>query len=463
MTAAVVVGGGIAGLAAALRLERLLPEPDVVLLEAGERLGGKILTERVDGFLVEGASDSFLTRKPRGLGLCEELGLTGRLQPRDPRHERTYVRLGDALHPLPAGLTGMIPTRLEALAESDLLSPEGRARLAGEPELPAAPEDAGDESIAAFVTRRLGREAYERLVEPLASGIFAGDGEQLSLAATFPGLRRLELEHGSLLRGLRAQSEAAGDAGPPFVTLRGGMGELVQAAAGRLARTRVRTGAEVVAVRRSASGYEALLASGEAVGADAVVLALPAHAVAVLTAELDPELARAHAGIPHASSALVTLSFAASEVPRPLDAYGYVVPRVEGSDVLACTWTSSKWTGRAPTDRALLRVYLGRFGGPDVTTRPDGELVALARREVGETLGVTAAPGLARVHRWLRGMPQYVLGHLERLDAIERRLAEQPGLAVAGAAYRGVGIPDCIASGEEAAHRVAAVCEGPGR
>lgn len=457
MSRAAVVGGGIAGLAAALRLERLLPGTEVVLVEAGPRLGGKILTERVSGFVVEGGPDSFLTSKPRGVGLCEELGLGGRLVSRDSRDSRTYVRLGRELHPLPAGLTGMIPTRLDTLASTGILSADGLARLALEPELPPAPEN-GDESIAAFVTRRMGREAYERLVEPLMSGIYAGDGERLSLAATFPQLRRLELEHGSVMRGLLARSAPTGSPGPPFVSLRGGMEELVAALVGRLAGTRAVTGRSVASVGRAPGGrgYELRLDGGETLTAAAVVLATPAYATAALVESLDAELAEAHAGIPHASSALVSLAYPSSDVSRSLDGYGYVIPRVEGSDVLACTWTSSKWEGRAPAGHALVRVYAGRFGGRDVTTDSDGELVACARREVAETLGAEAEPFFARVQRWPRGTPQYVLGHLDRLAVIERRLAEHPGLVVAGAAYRGIGIPDCIASGEEAAQRVAA-------
>ena len=231
----VVVGGGIAGLAAALRLERLCPGTEVVLVESRPRLGGTILTEEVSGFVIEGGPDSFLARKPRGIGLCKELGLSCDLITRVARNCRTYVRLAGELRPLPAGLTGMIPTRLEALASSGVLSPEGLDRFARESELPAGPE-AGDESIAAFVTRRMGREAYERLVEPLMSGIYAGDGEQLSLAATFPNLRQLEREYGSVTRGLLAGGSQSAAAGPPFPSLRGGMGDLVAALADRLAR-----------------------------------------------------------------------------------------------------------------------------------------------------------------------------------------------------------------------------------
>ena len=212
MTTLAVVGGGIAGLAAARRLESLLPDAELTLVERSERLGGKLLTDEVVGFVVEGAADSFLSRKPRGIGLCEELGLADRLVGRRPEHARSFVRHGAELHPLPEGLTGLIPTDLRALADTGLLSPEGRARLEAERDLPPEPPG-GDESIASFVSRRLGREAYERLVEPLMTGIYGGDGDQLSLEATFPNLRALELEHGSLLAGLAAHAPARAFAG----------------------------------------------------------------------------------------------------------------------------------------------------------------------------------------------------------------------------------------------------------
>jgi oxygen-dependent protoporphyrinogen oxidase len=452
----VVVGGGIAGLAAALRLERLLPGTEVVLVESGPRLGGKIVTERVGQFVVEGGPDSFLTSKPRGIGLCEELGLSNRLVPRESRDGRTFVRLGGRLHTLPAGLTGMVPTRLDSMADSGILSEDGLTRLARELELPPAPRN-GDESIAAFIRRRMGVEAYERLVGPLMCGIFGGNGDRLSLAATFPALRGLELEHGSVIRGLLARSAPNGGA-PPFVSLRGGMAELVECLVMRLNATRVITGSNVTSIRRAkrGHGYEIGLDGGAVLAAGAVVLATPAYVTAEVVEPLDTALAEAHAAIPHASSAVVTLAYSSTDVPRSLDGYGYVVPEIEGSDVLACTWTSSKWQERAPAGHALVRIYMGRSEGRDVTADSDAELVGCARREVADTLGAEAAPLHVRIHRWQRGMPQYVLGHLDRLAAIEGALAEHPGLAVAGAAYRGVGIPDCIASGEAAAERLAA-------
>jgi protoporphyrinogen/coproporphyrinogen III oxidase len=450
-----VAGAGIAGLAAARRLELLIPDVEIVLIEATGRLGGKLQTERVGGFVIEAAPDSFLSRKERGVGLCEELGLGDDLVGRRPENHRTYVRRGCDLLPLPEGLTGMIPTNLDALERSTLLSKEGKMRFAAETDAPIARVDA-DESVASFVTRRFGREAYDALVEPLMTGIYGGDGERLSLRATFPQLRALELEHGSLLRALAAQPVPG--ALPPFLSLRGGMDVLVTTLAAGLRRTTV-VFEPARGVRRRSTGYEVELA-GDTLHAEGVVLATPAFATAPLLEELDPELAEQHAAIPYATSVVVTFAFSTDDV-RPLDGYGYLIPRAEGGEVLACTWSSQKWEGRAPERSALVRVYAGRFGRRDLTLDTDEELVALARAELA-LLDVTAEPMLTRIQRWPRGMPQYVLGHPERLERIETLLEELPGLALAGAAYRGVGIPDCIASGESAAEAVARTLAGAG-
>lgn len=448
----VIIGGGIAGLAAAYRCEQLTDYVAVTLVEREPRLGGKILTEHSDGFVVEGAPDSFLSRKPRGVGLCAELGLTGQLHGRRPEYAKTFVRRHGALHRLPTGLTGMIPTNLEALAEHTLISPGGQARLAAESTLPPAPPN-GDESVAHFVTRRLGREVYEQLVEPLMSGIYAGDGEQLSLAATFPQLRQLELKHGSLLKGLTASTPPPNPNPPhaPFVSLPGGMATLVEAIEQRLTRTRIVRGQGATVVERHNGGYQITLADGEQLPADALIMATPAFVTAALLAAVSPALAALHRQIPYVSAAIVTLGFAESDLSEPLDGYGYVIPQVEETDLLACTWTSSKWAGRAPAGQALLRVYAGRYGRRDVTLLDDKMLLDLAQGEIAEILGINAPPARWWIHRWPQAMPQYLLGHPERLAAIEETLTETPGLFLAGAAYRGVGIPDCIESGENAA------------
>lgn len=465
MSSVVIIGGGMSGLAAAYRLHKLDPTLDLTLIERDSYFGGKILTEQVDGFVIEGAPDSFLARKARGVGLCEELGIAHTLYGRDPRHSGSFVKVGGALHPLPAGLSGMIPTNLQALADNPLISPAGKERLAQEVNLPPAPQNSeyADESVAAFVSRRLGREVYEKLVEPLMSGIYAGNGDQLSLAATFPQLRQLEIKHGSLLKGLMSAESGSGSAPPypPFVSLPGGMGTLVQAILDQLPANALRRGVGVTYIRRNRTrpGYMAALDNGAVVAADALIVTTPAFVTAQLVDSLDPALAVAHAAIPYASSAIVTLAYNLDTITRGRygdlaqipNGYGYVIPRIANSDVLACTLSSNKWTGRAPADAFLLRVYLGRYGQRDVTHCGDSELLDLARQEVQETLGIDATPILQRIHRWPLSMPQYILGHLDRLAQIERRLSHHPGLFLAGAAYRGVGIPDCIQAGETAA------------
>jgi protoporphyrinogen/coproporphyrinogen III oxidase len=444
-----IVGGGIAGLCAARRLESLLPDAELLLVERDDVLGGKVRTELIDGFLVEAAPDSFLARKERGVELCQELGLADELVGRRPEHRGTFVRRGDQLYPLPEGLTGMVPGDLDALEASALLSPDGAARFSSEPDVPPARGDE-DESVASFVSRRFGREAYEALVEPLVTGIYGGDGELLSLRATFPQLRALERAHGSLLRGLATSSPRAGET-QPFVSLRSGMGTLPSTVVGDLERTRILTGRAATRLRRGSPGYELELADGESILADGVILATPAFVTAELVADLDPALAEPHAEIPYGSSVVVTIAYAER---LALDGYGYVVPRSERTDVLACSWTSQKWEGRAPEGTTLVRVFAGRFGERDLTTTPDGELVGLARTEL-RLVGIAAEPIFVRVRRWPRGMPQYLLGHVDRVERMEAALREHPGLAVAGAAYEGVGIPDCIRSGEAAASAVA--------
>ncbi len=453
-----VVGGGIAGLASARRLAQLLPDAQIVVVEREQRLGGKILTERTaDGFVIEGGPDSFLARKERGVGLCEELGIE--LIGRRPEHARSFVRRGKELHPLPEGLTGTIPTDLDALASTALLSAEGKARVREEIDLPpATPGD--DESLASFVSRRFGRDAYEAIVEPLMTGIYGGDGEQLSLEATFPQLRSLELEYGSVIRGLETQPSITGPY-PPFVAPASGMETIVEQLVRSLeSRVDFLLGSGAANLRPRSGGFVVELWNDVTLDADGVILAVPALIAGQLLDGIDADwLAEDHYDMPWTNCVVVTLGYERDDVPRPLDGYGYLVPRSEGSAVLACTWTSSKWERRAPAGKVLLRIFAGRFGGPNVTDYSDRGLLKLARNEV-RTLGIKARPSLTRIHRWQFGMPQYVLGHPERLERIDAHLAEHPGLALAGAAYRGVGIPDCIRSGEEAAESVARALVG---
>jgi oxygen-dependent protoporphyrinogen oxidase len=452
----VIVGGGIAGLAAAHRLAREARNAVVTLIESDSRLGGKIVTERVDGFVMEGGPDSFLASKPAGLGLCRELGIAGRLHGTNAQVRRTYVLRGGQLYDLPEGLSGLIPSRLGPMARTGLLSPWGKLRMAGDFLIPPRTAD-GDESVAAFVQRRLGGEAYERLIEPLLSGIYAGDGNQLSLAATFPQLRQTELNSGGLIKGMLAARRGApapavnGKPKPAFLAPPTGLAEIVEALEARLTGVEILRGVGVTSLDAAAKGYRIQLSNGELRDAEAVILATPAFVTAGLVAVVDAPLATALGGIPYISTTTVYLAYPLAGIPRPLDGYGYVIPRAEGRPVLACTWTSTKFPKRAPKDFGLIRVFIGRAGQQEFLDRDDAELVGLARAELADTLGIRAAPSLQRVFRCARAMPQYTLGHLERLAAIEQRLATLPGLFVAGNAYRGVGLPDCIASGEAAA------------
>jgi oxygen-dependent protoporphyrinogen oxidase len=454
----VVVGGGIAGLAAADRVAETLGRDAVLLLEGGPRLGGKIATERVDGFVIEGGPDCFLASKPAGVELCRRLGIAERLRGTDPRFKRSFVKRGGRLHELPDGITGLVPSRIGPLLSTPLLSLHGRARAALEI-LVAPRRDDADESIAAFARRRFGEEAYAWLIEPLLGGIFAGDGEALSLAATFPLLRDAEQEHGAILRlmlrqRLRRGNGSSGGAPMGFVTPQAGLAELVTALEARLAG-RVRTGAVVTAVQRDGAHWTVRLADGPPLTADAVILAAPAFAAAPLLVGTDGPLAAELAAIPFVSTATVSVAFPRSAIRRPLPGYGYVSPRAEGGSVVACTWTSNKFPARVPEDGVLLRFFIGRAGGEDVVAQGDAALRSLVRRELAAVHGITAEPALWRIFRWPRGMPQYTVGHSARLNRIARRMAEQPGLALAGASYRGVGIPDCIASGWRAADDLA--------
>ena len=458
----VVLGGGIAGLAAAHRLLQAQGDATrglrVTLVEADHRLGGKIVTERIDGFVIEGGPDSFLATKPRGIGLCEELGIGERplLQGVQAQRRRAFVLCRGRLHDLPEGLSGLVPTRLTPLVRSTLLSPLGKARVALDYLLPAR-HAAGDESLGGFVRRRLGREAWQRLVEPLMAGIYAADGDQLSLAATFPQLREAERRYGGLIKGVLAARRQVPAPKSAFLTPAAGLDTLVMALEKRLrdAGATLVLGDPAVAVTRSGSAFGVHLAAGDSIQADAVIVATPAYAAASLLADLDPVLAVELDAIPHASTAIVTLAYRREEISHPLDGHGYVIPRVEGSPILACTWSSRKWAGRAPEGWELIRVFIGRAGQEDVLAADDETLVALAVNEVSVRLGATSPAALTRVRRWPRGMPQYLLGHPERVARIGAAYNKHAGLYLAGNAFHGVGLPDCIASGERAADAAA--------
>jgi oxygen-dependent protoporphyrinogen oxidase len=449
-----IIGGGIAGLSAAYYASITNHYSQITILESDSRWGGKISTDRVtfdDGqFIIEGGPDTFLASKPWGVALCKELGLGERLHGTNPNKKNTYVLNKERLLPLPDGLAMMIPSDVPSILRSRLISWAGKTRMGLDFLLPAKNVN-GDESLGTFVSRRLGREAYENLIEPLMSGIYAGDGDQLSLASTFPYLRDLELKYGSLARGalqMRKQSngKAALGSRSAFLTPTTGLAEIVEALVESLkSKVELRLNTRVVSISRP-STFDIRLDTGEHINADAIILATPAFISGQLLASFDPELGSTLMNIPYASTATVSLAYRLSDVPRNLDGYGYVIPRREGRKALACTWTSTKFPHRAPDGYALIRVFVGR-AGQDIPWN-ENDLLELSKEEMKLTLGITAEPLLSRVFMWDKAMPQYNLGHPEKLKQIDAALEKYPTLALAGNGYRGIGIPDCIHSGK---------------
>ncbi len=449
----VVIGGGIAGLAAAHRLVELGHAP--TLLEASDRLGGSVGTERVDGFVVERGADAFITDKPWALALCERIGIADQLISTQPGERRTHVVHDGRLYPLPEGFLLLAPTSLAPLATSSLFSLPGKLRMALDLVIPAR-RDGGDESLASFVRRRLGREALDRVADALVGGIYTADPETLSLAATMPRFLAMERSHGSIIRGLRASAGKTTGSGARyglFAAHAEGMGAIVDAIAARLPDSAVHLRTTVESIDVTDARWQ-VRAGGTTLDADSVILATPSFVSARLLERLDAPLARELDAVAYASSATVTLGYRSADVPRDLPGFGFVVPFAENRPLLAATFASRKWAGRAPAGHELIRGFVGGARRPDLAALDEPALIAVVRDELRALLGIAAEPVLVRTQRYVRAMPQYAVGHLDRVTTIEARVATLPGLALAGAAYRGVGIPDCIRSGEAAADAV---------
>jgi oxygen-dependent protoporphyrinogen oxidase len=442
-----IVGGGIAGLSAAYELQRR--GCSVRVLEASARPGGVIRTERFDGWVIDCGPDSVLAQKPAGVGLCRELGIADRLittlQPRT-----AYILRDDRLHPLAEGSFLGFPLSFRALATSSLFTPAGKARMAAEVLVPRrAWQEDDDESIGAFVRRRFGQEAADYLADPLLAGIHAGDAEELSVRTLFPRLVEAERESGSVLRAFRAMRMTPSPQGA-FVSLPGGTGELIEALAAALAPDTLTLSARVTEIRR-AGEYSVEWADG-AVHSRALMLCVPAYVAAGLLRAFDTGLAAACDGVPYASTATVVFGYRADQVAHPMRGTGFVVPRAERRALLAGTWVTSKWPHRAPDGHVLMRGFLGGGRDPHRLERHDDEaLVHAAETELVELLGISGSPIFARVFRYVRQSPQYVVGHQARIAAIEQRLKGVPGLFLAGSGFRAIGMPDCIADGRATA------------
>jgi oxygen-dependent protoporphyrinogen oxidase len=470
-----IIGGGIAGLAAAYELEKARGAGVPVsftLFESQPRLGGTLASEIVDGAVLERGPDSFLTEKTAAAELCRELGLGEALIPSNDAARRTWIVVRNRLVPLPDGLMFLVPTRLIPTATTRLFSLRTKLRMALELFHPPRPSE-GDESVAALVERHFGREAVDRLADPLLSGIYGGDSAQLSAQTVLPRLVEMERKHGSLTRGMLAAQRArqahaktsskAQDGGAAiFTTLRGGMQQLVDALAGALDPKSIRTATAVSALERA--GQEWVVKTGSDAGApevvfDAVIMALPAWSAGALLREIDRELGEELGAIPYSSSITVNLVYGEKQLGALPEGFGFLVPASEGRALLACTFAHRKFLGRTPPGKAVLRAFLGGARNEALLDEPDAALIATVRRELNEILGkkilgAEVDPEHAQVSRWRRAMAQYAVGHKERVERIRARVAALPGLRLAGNAYDGIGIPDCIRLGRQAAREL---------
>jgi oxygen-dependent protoporphyrinogen oxidase len=466
-----VVGGGIAGLAAAHYIEKKAREDkrsvQVTILEAADYWGGKIKTTVEDGFVIEGGPDAYLVTKPWMRALCKELGIDSECHGTSPDHTETFILHKGVLTSIPSGLTMTIPTEFGPLLKTRLLTFPEKVRMGIDFLIPPK-KDSSDESLAGFITRRLGRAAYDNLVGPLLSGIYAGDGERLSLQSTFPVLREMELEHGGLIKGaialkLRraamAMNRANGNRSPKsrsiFETHKRGLSAVVESLVGSLEKRGVQMilNTPVERIEKTWQGFNIHTQDGSKLPADSVVVAVPAYIAAVLLADISSELSFELGQIEYVTTATVSLAYTKQDLPA-LEGYGYIIPQNEDSKALACTWTSTKWANRAPEDLALLRVFIGRIQDAKQLPEDEATLVQMAREEVRQTMGIAIEPERSWVFRWEKAMPQYNLGHPQRLGRIEAILNGSENLALAGNGYYGIGMPDCINSGIRAAEKV---------
>jgi len=447
-TSALIAGGGVSGLTTAYDLHRA--GVDCVVVERAPRLGGLIFTDSRDGLVMDGGPDAFLIQKPQAIELCHELGLADDIIPTNPDRQKVYVLHRGKLHRLPAGMRLTVPTRWLPLALSGLFTWRGKLRMLAERWMKPRTSDA-EESVESFVVRRFGRECFERVGEPLLAGIHCGDGDRLSMDFLFPRLVAMEKRHGSVTRGMAA----AGRGGTAFASLKGGMRELIDALSDTLPRDTIRLEQGVDDVRAVDDGFEATLASGDAIHAKAVVLALPIHATRDLLRPRFPAIASTLDRIPTVSSAVVFHAFSREDVAHPLDAYGFVVPKDEPNRLLAATFITSKLPGRAPEGQVLIRTFLGGLHDPEAMSLSDVELIALSRSELARAIGPLGEPTFCKVVRWHDRTPQVQLGHRQILDDLDTELAKTPGLYIIGNGLESVGIPDTIGEARATAKRAA--------
>ncbi|MEE9165458.1 MAG: protoporphyrinogen oxidase [Nitrospinota bacterium] len=449
-----VIGGGIAGLSAAYVLEKEAADNgisiEIDLIEKQGRIGGNILTEQVDGFIVEGGPDCVFSEKPASLKLCEKLGLEEELLKTREEKKGTYVYWNNKLHDLPEGVILMIPTMIMPILFSSLISFPGKMRMALEPFIPKRTNPA-EESLSHFVTRRLGKELLNKIAEPLVAGIHAGNPETMSINASFPRFVELEQKYGSLIRGMlsRRKEMVSMMKGRTlkytmFMTLKKGLQELTDNIQNTLRSTTKLTDNEVVAVIKKNSGYEASLKAGDIKFYDSVIIATPSYITATLVRGVDSHLADKLLEIPYVSTATVSLAYSASDVNHIKNGFGFIVPGISNRKIMAATYTSNKFSYRAPEGSMLLRCFVGGAQNEDLVFLDNKEMIKMVQTELKDIVNIKAKPIFTKIYRWEKAMPQYVIGHIGRIKKIEELTAKHPGLYLTGSAYNGIGISDCI-------------------
>jgi oxygen-dependent protoporphyrinogen oxidase len=452
----VIIGGGVSGLSTAYRLSKLKPSVEIILLEASARFGGVIETSARDGFLLEGGPDSVLSEKAAAHELFKELGLEDEILGTSPQNRRSLIYQNGRLNPVPAGFYLFSPASLPALIGTPALSFSGKMRMAGELLIPAL-KSGEDESVSQFIRRRFGREALERIGQPMVGGIYMADPAHLSLQAVFPKFREMEKSHGSVIRALasrkKTENALAGASGPRyglFLTLRGGMEKMTDALRSQMPGVQFLNSAAVQQVFPSRQKWKVVTSLG-LFEADAVCSAAPAHPAAAFLESLNAELSRELRAISYESAVTVNAAYRREDIPHSLNAFGFVIPSREERKIAACSFSSIKFEGRAPEGRVLLRAFAGGAFGKEAGSWTDAELEKNVRDELRVVLGIQKAPLFISIRRFPKSMPQYHVGHLRRVERIEQLAQSHPGLFLTGNAYRGVGVADCIASANKTA------------
>ena len=450
----VIIGGGISGLAAAHRVLELNSSAQVTILEASGKLGGTIQTEHRNGFLLERGPDSFISEKPQALALAKRLGIESRLIQTNEEFRRSFIVRDGRLRAVPEGFQLMAPSRMWPFITSDIFTLAGKARMAADLFLPRkSANGTADESLASFVRRRLGEEALARMAQPMVGGIYTADPETLSLRATLPRFLEMEQKHRSLILAMARQGRAqkTGTSGARyslFLSFDRGMQVLVDSGTQIGADLRVRTRAHRLTFDH---GWTITTDKEEKIEADAVCLAVPAYVAAALLSDINAPLAEKLRAIKYASTATINFGYKRSAIAHPLNGFGFVVPFIEKRSLIACTFSSVKFSGRAPEGQVLLRAFAGGALQPEIFALDEEEMSRRVEADLRQLLGIREDPRFIEVAKWERSMPQYEVGHLDRVNEIENLVNQLPGLALAGNAYRGAGIPDCIRSGEVAA------------